>query len=160
MAFEGDGRDTGTVISPGGFEFGVQGFSYGQPIPKSITWFLDNTAIVADQYGRPVRRIVNNDGTSIDLADCPPNGNQNGVVDARPQFATHKQVIEALNAEKINWLAYEVSYVEAGNNRRKRSGLSFEEAGKVQADLIHKGNRFVTIERTIACAGWPQLSYD
>lgn len=160
MAFEGDGRETGTVISPGGFEFGVQGFTYGPPVPKSITWFLDNTALVADQYGRPIRRIVNNDGTTYDLADCPPLAGQQGIVDARPQFATHKQVIDALKAENINWFAYEVSYIEIGGRRRRRTGLTFEEAGKVQTDLIHKGNRQVRIERTIACAGFPQLPYE
>jgi hypothetical protein len=40
--------------SPGGFVFGVQGFSYADPIPTCITWYIDGTAAVIDQYGRPI----------------------------------------------------------------------------------------------------------
>lgn len=140
------------------FEFGVQGWSYGDPKPTSITFFLDNTAMVCDQYGRQIRRAVQ-DGVELRFADTPPLADRDGGVMLRPQFATHAQVIDALQAEHIDWLAYEVRYRARDNRHNIRSGLKLADAIKLQSRLMQEGASQVTIGRTVACAGWPQLSY-
>jgi hypothetical protein len=160
MPFEGQDGNTGTFRSPGGFEFGIQGFVYGPPIPSAITWFLDNTAIVADQYGRRIKGVQMPDGSAIIFADCPPDASREGEIIPRPQFATHAQVIAALTAERIDWLGYEVRYRARDNTDKLRSGMSFKEAHALQAKLIQEGIRFVLLGRTISCAGWPQLKYE
>lgn len=71
--------------SPGGFVFGVQGWDWGEPRPKSITFFTDGTCRVSDQHGRPIR---------------------GAVVDSKEVLfasATHAQVVEALAAERVDW---------------------------------------------------------
>lgn len=138
----------------------MQGWVWGSPHPKSITFFLDNTCIVSDQYGRVIKRAVNQDGVELKFADCPPEASREGTVMPRPQFATHQQVIEALRAEGINWLAYEVKYRDRAGASKVRSNLSLIEAGKTQARLLQDGCTFVIIDRVISCAGWPQLPYD
>lgn len=160
MGFEGQGGESWFGRSPGGFEFGVQGWQWGPPIPKSITFFLDNTAMVCDQYGRHIRRAVSEDGREIHFADSPPEANKEGTIRPRPQFATHAQALAALEAERINWLAYEVSYRDKSGNRKMRGGMTMEEAAKVQVKLLHEGCTLVVLDRTIASAGWPQLSYE
>lgn len=104
---------SGEFRSPGGFVFGVQGWHWGQPQPKSITFFLDNTAKVSDQHGRPIRGTVV-DNKEVLFAQGPPKNDD--PPGARAKLATHAQVIAALAQERIDW-------------------------------------------RTLACAGWPQLSY-
>jgi hypothetical protein len=92
----------GEFQSPGGFVFGVQGWTWGEPRPKSITWFLDGSAKVSDQHGRPIKgAVVNN--KPIYFADSAPKVDKDGRIEPRPQFATHMQVIEALEAEGIEW---------------------------------------------------------
>lgn len=39
------------VKSPGGFVFGIQGYSYGEVRPTSVTFFMDGTARVCDHHG-------------------------------------------------------------------------------------------------------------
>lgn len=76
---------TGEFTSPGGFVFGVQGWNWGEQRPTSITFFLNGTAKVSDQHGRPIK------GT---------------VKDGKPVYferSTHEQVVEALAEEKIDW---------------------------------------------------------
>jgi hypothetical protein len=76
---------TGNFVSPGGFVFGVQGWTWGEQRPMSITFFLDGTAKVSDQHGRPIK------GT---------------VKDGRPVYfdkSTHAQVIAALADERVDW---------------------------------------------------------
>lgn len=94
------GEDVYGVTSPGGFVFGVQGWMWGEPKPTSITFFLDNTAKVSDQHGRPIKGTII-DGIKIRFADNPPG--HNDQPNARGGFATHAQVIEALDAERIDW---------------------------------------------------------
>lgn len=76
--------------SPGGFVFGPQGWTWGQPQVRSITFCVDGTCRVCDQHGRPIR------GITIDR-----EGQQRKEV----LFATssHAQVIVALEAERIDW---------------------------------------------------------
>lgn len=159
MGFESQGESSFMGKSPGGFEFGIQGFSWGQPKPTSITFFLDNTAMVCDQYGRKICRAVIGD-KEVRFADSPPDASRDGSIVPRPQFATHVQVIEALAAEKINWLAYQVQYVDRAGQSKARSNLTPEEASKMQEKLLSEGNRNVVIIREIVSAGWPQLPYD
>lgn len=100
---------SGGLRSPAGFVFGVQGWMWGPPRPTSITFFIDGTAKVSDQYGRPIRGAVI-DNKEIRFATEPPPADENGIgsgrsvrVSARKGLATHAQVIAALEAEKIDW---------------------------------------------------------
>ncbi len=162
MAFEGSGNDSGYGRSPGGFEFGVQGWSWGPAQPKSITFFLDGSAMVCDQYGRVIRRAVDGDMREVVFADRPPDGNREDAnrVTPRPQFATHAQVIAALTAEGIDWTAYEVRWRDKAGSFRAQGRLTLADAGKRQAKLLHEGCTAVMMDRTISCAGWPQLPYE
>lgn len=158
MPFESDQFHTGLVVSPGNFEFGVQGWSPGQPIPKSITFFLDGSAMICDQHGRPIKCSVIGD-KEVRFADSPPEGNHDGLVPPRPQFATHAQVIAALTSEGINWLSYQVRWTPKSGGSRVKHGLTLEAAVKTQSTLVSDGNANVIVAREIACAGWPQLPY-
>lgn len=160
MGFESSGYDHFNETSPGGFEFGVIGWVWGPPTPKSITFFLDGSAMVCDQYGRHIRRAVNpTDGTELRFADSAPDASKEGEILPRPQFATHAQVLAALVAERIDWLAYEVRYRDKTGQRRVQAGLTQAAAIKLQTKLLQDGCSAVLAERTIACAGWPQLPY-
>lgn len=91
----------GELVSPGGFTFGIQGWHWGEPRPKAITFFLDGTAKVSDQHGRPIKGAVINN-KEVRFAMGPPQDDD--TPNARAKLATHMQVIEALEAERINWL--------------------------------------------------------
>lgn len=159
MPFEGQGSD-GSATSPGGFSFGVQGFQYGEPRPCAITFFLDGSAMVTDQYGRPIRRAVTPEGLELRFADAAPDAHEDGAIVPRPQFATHKQTLDALAAERIDWLAYSVTYKDRSGQRRVLTGLQHKQAHERKAKLSADGNTSVVVARSIACAGWPQLPYD
>ena len=51
---------SGEFRSPGGFVFGVAGWTWGEQRPTSITFFLDGSAMVCDQHGRPIKGVTNN----------------------------------------------------------------------------------------------------
>lgn len=92
----------GSVVSPGGFIFGVQGWTWGEPRPKSITFFLDGTATVADQHGRPIKgTMVGN--KEVKFATSPPKSDGSDRELRVAAFATHEQVVTALAAERIDW---------------------------------------------------------
>ncbi len=116
--------------------------------------------MVCDQYGRQIRRAVGSDGQVVRFADTPPEGNKDGDIVPRPQFATHAQTIEALRQERIDWLAYQVYYRSKDGSRQLRSGLTVETAGKLQMKVLQDGGSDVVVVREIACAGWPQLPYE
>lgn len=78
---------TGEFKSPGGFIFGVQGWNWGDQKPTSITFFLNGTARVCDQHGRPIRGVVTKDGRPIYF-----------------EKASHAITIAALAEERIDWL--------------------------------------------------------
>lgn len=78
---------SGEFRSPGGFVFGVQGWSWGEQRPSSITFFLDGTARVCDQHGRPIKGVVK-DGRPVYFEKC-----------------THAQVIQHLGEERVDWTA-------------------------------------------------------
>lgn len=159
MAFDVNVQDDGRMRkSPGGHEFGISGFSYGAPIPKSITFFLDGTCVVHDQYGRVIRTA--GEQGELNLAYQPPTAELDGRVTPRPQYANHAQVIAALRLDRFDWLAYEVRFIGRDNKIRYKSGLSLKEAEIHQNKLIQDGCTGVSISRMIACAGWPQLPYD
>lgn len=104
---QGDGN-----ISPGGFEFGVQGWTWGEPVPKSITFFMDGTAMVCDQYGRPIKGSVV-DGREVWFASRPPQEDdpnpghipvtKGGGRPRIVKLATHAEVIAALSADRVDW---------------------------------------------------------
>lgn len=115
--------------------------------------------MVCDQYGRQIRRCVREDGRELLFADKPPEANRENEVTARPQFATHEEVLASLAEEGIDWLAYEVRFIRKQGGESKRDKLTLSRATQVQAQLIREGHGHVTIMRHIACAGWPQLPY-
>lgn len=86
--------------SPGGFVFGISGWVWGDPKPRSITFFLDGTARVSDQHGRAIRGAVV-DNKEVLYAPGPPSGDD--LPGARSKYATHSQVVESLEAEGIKW---------------------------------------------------------
>jgi hypothetical protein len=92
-----------SVESPGGFVFGPQGWSWGEPRPRTITFFLDGTAKVSDQWGRPIKGVMTNSNKPVLFAQGPPNNDD--PPSARKEYANHKQVIEALLAERIDWMS-------------------------------------------------------
>lgn len=157
--FESQGERSFRTLSPGGFEFGAQGWTWGDPIPKSITFFLDNTAAVCDQYGRYVRAARMENGAEVLFADKPPDASQDGRVVGRPHFATHKQVIETLKSEGVDWLAYEVRQLTS-NGVKVKGRLTRAQAQEMQTKLIREGAKEVKMDRSVSCAGWPQLTYE
>lgn len=88
------------MMSPGGFAFGVQGWHWGEPLPRSITFFLDGTARVSDQWGRPIRGAVV-DQKEVFFASAPASDTDKPG--ERKKLATHAQVIKALENERIDW---------------------------------------------------------
>lgn len=76
---------SGEFTSPGGFVFGIQGWSWGDQRPTSITFFINGTATVQDQHGRPIKGVVK-DSKPVYFNKC-----------------THAQVIAALIDERIDW---------------------------------------------------------
>src|SRR5271154_6184694 len=60
-------------VSPGGFAFGVTGWSWGEQRPRSITFFLDGTAKVCDQHGRPIKGTTK-DNKEVFFATSAPDG--------------------------------------------------------------------------------------
>ena len=110
----------GQFTSPGGFVFGVAGWSWGEQRPTSITFFLDGSAMVCDQHGRPIRGVAN-DGKEVWFATSPPEGMmvtsgaappyskrfrevlEGGKLVKKTPLATHAEVISALASERIDW---------------------------------------------------------
>lgn len=95
-----DQQMSGEFQSPGGFVFGVQGWTWGEPRIKSITFFLDGTAKVCDQHGRPIKGTVV-DSKEVKFALTAPSNDD--LPGARAALATHAQVIAALTAERVDW---------------------------------------------------------
>lgn len=93
---------SGIFESPGGQVFGIQGWNWGDPKPKGITFFLDGTAKVTDQHGRPIPGNLNPEtNKKVLFALRPPT--EGDTDEYRKKFATHEQVIKALEEEKIDW---------------------------------------------------------
>lgn len=159
MGFESNGLNNFSEVSPGGHVFGVENWTWGPPIPRSITFFLDGSAVVCDQYGRHIVAANLEDGTIVKFADSPPDANSEGRIVPRPQFATHAQVLEALKAEGIDWTSYEVRWQDRSRQKKNQTNLTLDRAQKLQARLIQDGNNPVQLGRSISCAGWPQLPY-
>jgi hypothetical protein len=86
----------------GSFIFGVENWVWRDPVPTSVTFFIDGTAIVNDQYGRPIRGVIH-DGHETKFAPTPPVADSSGEIVPRPEYANHQQVIEALRSEGIEW---------------------------------------------------------
>lgn len=100
--------------SPGGFEFfGLVGWAPPPQGVVGITFFIDGTAMVTDQHGRPIRGVVKPGSTPIYFAMQPPKqDNQNpGYRESINEqgkktlvkLATHLEVVRALEGEGIDW---------------------------------------------------------
>lgn len=116
----GDRNTNGSGLSPGGFEFGVQGWNWAEPRLTSITFFLDGTAKVSDQYGRPIKGTIIEGGKAVLFAQkapldpgqtptrencraCRRHPSHVTCEECRKGLATHAQIIAALTAERIDW---------------------------------------------------------
>jgi hypothetical protein len=116
--------------------------------------------MICDQHGRVVRRAVGPDGQTVYFADSPPSASKEGDVVPRPQFATHAQVIAALAAERIDWLACRIRWKTGENTYHVRGGLTAEAANKMHLKLVQDGASGVQVQREIVSSGWPQLAYE
>lgn len=92
---------SGEFRSPGGFVFGVQGWNWGEQRVTSITFFLDGTAMVCDQHGRPIKGTVV-DNKVLKFVTTSPEI-QGGDTAARAKCARHAEVVAALAVERIDW---------------------------------------------------------
>ncbi len=100
-------QDISQFVSPGGFVFGLSGWVWGEQRPVGITFFLNGTAMVTDQWGRPIK------GATIDskehwFATTPPrhdDPNPGHIWHDKKKvaLATHTEVIAALAHERIDW---------------------------------------------------------
>lgn len=97
--------------SPGGFVFGNQSWHWGEPKARGITFFLDNTAKVSDQHGRPIPgQLDTNTNRTVLFAKGPPEFDPlPHVIKERKKCGTHAQVIAALVAEGIDWQSLTLS---------------------------------------------------
>lgn len=77
--------NTEQIKSPGGQMFGIQGFVWGEPRFKGITFMLDGTCRVYDQHGRLIKGTIKDDKVT-NFATC-----------------SHQQVIAAMKAEGVDW---------------------------------------------------------
>jgi hypothetical protein len=99
---------SGQFKSPGGFTFGIQGWEWGAQMPTAITFYLDGTAQVCDQHGRPIRGAVV-DAKEIKFAICPPPADMADpvayaeTIKERNKLARHAEVIAALYHERVDW---------------------------------------------------------
>ncbi len=101
---KGDSDWTGEVRSPGGHVFGLQGFQFADPIVCALTFYLDNTCEVHDQYGRPVRGVITKDNKTVLFAPDPPNADRGNDAYRGPhKYATHMETVIALEGENIDW---------------------------------------------------------
>ncbi len=114
MAFQGqDGWRGGIGVSPGGFEFGLQGWMWPDPVPRAVTFFLDGSALVSDQFGRPIKG-AEVDGRQYYFATCAPAGDRDEVSPYQRRtvevnrkqvpLATHAEVVACLEAERVDWI--------------------------------------------------------
>jgi hypothetical protein len=94
----------GGMVSPGGFEFGRVGWTWGEQRPVSITFFLDGTALVADQHGRPIKGTLGDDGVATLFATSAPELPNGRKPEDLKKFSTHARTIAALKAENYDWL--------------------------------------------------------
>lgn len=83
--------------SPADIPFGIQGWSYGDIKPTSITFFIDGTAIVADHRGNPIEKLG-----ALRMPLQPPT-NEEDSYQKRASFPRHAEVIAELRQMGIDW---------------------------------------------------------
>lgn len=142
---------SGFTISPGGFEFGLQGFAPGEPKVTSVTFYNDGTALVADQHGFPIRGILLDNGKEVRFAMSPPIADKQEII-PRPHLATHAQVYEALQKD-------------LGIDLIDHMNKAGESCGRCKGSKVFGNGACPTCKGTgvlqvITCAGWPQLPYE
>jgi hypothetical protein len=123
---------------------------WAQPVVTSVTFFLDGTAMVSDQYGRPIRGLVLDDGRVVLFAPTPPEANMERTIAARPQYATHAQVVAALALDLRIDLIGEMNAAGVPCHHCKGTGKA---SGDRRCAACGGAGR----KRVIVCAGWPQL---
>ena len=132
----------GEVQSPGGFVFGIAGWTWGEPRPKSITFFLDGTAKVCDQHGRPIKGVLMNNKAVL-FAMTAPSSDDNPV--ERAKLATHAQVVAALAGEdppidwkKLTWAGWpQLPYAEL-SKLKELPPTPLEELRKIKDSNLRK----------------------
>jgi hypothetical protein len=150
----------GQFESENGIVFGLQGWRPNEPQAVSITWFNDNTAMVLDQHGRPIHGILLDDGKIVKFATSAPIATEDGAVVLRPQFSSHADVVMALESEGIDWQAYTVRYKLSSGRGMMKPKMPKQKAVDLIERITKEGATSVSMHRTIACVGWPQLPYD
>jgi hypothetical protein len=132
----------GEYTSPGGFVFGVQGWTWGDQRAESITFLINGTARICDQHGRLFKVLQRQDGTVLDLGQM-----------------THVQIIEVLAEERIN-LVEEMN--KHGKPCPRCKGTKLESGGSrpCQACYHKNSNTSTGLARCLTVAGWPQVPYD
>lgn len=77
--------------------FGIEGWSYGEVKPTSITFFTDGTALVADHRGNPIEKLG-----MLTLPMLPPTNDEDSH-QKRAKFPRHAEVIAELASTGIDW---------------------------------------------------------
>lgn len=156
---EAYGEESWRGKSPGGFEFGIQGWNWAPPVPRAITFFLDNTCVVSDQYGRCMKGCRLENGQLMRFADRAPEDRtrQGGGIAPRPQFATHAQTIEALLGERIDVIEEINRY---GEPCRACKGNKVVGNKWCQTCFHRDSGESTGMAPAITYVGWPQLPYD
>ena len=119
-------------------------------MPSSVTFYLDNTASVFDQYGRPIKGVVLPDGKAIKFATTPPKADDCDI-NLRKSFASHKEVVDIMLTERID-LIQEMNETGAPCPSCKGAGHH----NNVKCQRCRGNGR----RNTIVCSGWPQLPYE
>lgn len=83
--------------SPRDIPFGIEGWSYGEIKPTTITFFTDGSAIVADHRGNPIEKL----GT-LSLPTLPPSSDEDSP-SKRAKYPRHSEIIAELTTMGINW---------------------------------------------------------
>ena len=131
----------GMQESPGGFMFGVQGWDWGPQRPSAVTFFLNGTAKVSDQHGRPIKGVVNPETQVATLFDQ----------------CTHAQTVAALMGERVDVIG-EMNAVGTPCNTCK--GKRQVQGGKWCPACHHKASAESTgLRPCLIVSGWPQLPY-
>lgn len=130
----------GEFTSPGGFIFGLQGWTWGDQKPTSITFFLNGTVKVSDQYGRPIKGAVPPDGNPVYFDRC-----------------NHAQLVDALAGEGIDVVA---EMNKAGTPCKQCKGVKYVNNKWCQTCYHKESGESTGLCPSIKCSGWPQLPYD
>jgi hypothetical protein len=106
----------------------------------AVTFFLNGSAKVSDQHGRPIKGFVSKEGNPIYFDRC-----------------THQQVVEGLAGEGIDVIA---EMNKTGTPCKVCKGNRTANNKWCQACYHKDSGESTGLSSTLKCAGWPQLRYD